>query len=523
MSDGNILIYRNTNTLYALLGVALLLLGFVSWDAILDMIHIWSTREEYGHGFLIPVISILMILQNKDKLEQIEFKGSWLGVFITAFSLIILFVGAASTIFAIMEYAMVFTLFGIAYAFTGNKGMKYIGIPILFLLFMIPLPVFIFRELSASLQLISSQLGVAVIRLFDISVYLEGNVIDLGVYKLQVVEACSGLRYLFPLMSLAFLCAYLFKAPLWKKAIIFLSSMPITVLMNSFRIGMIGVLVEYGGIEQAEGFLHDFEGWIIFMACLAILVLEMWLLNKISGDGRPLQEVFGLEYPDETPENAEFVKRQTQTPLVVVAVLLAVFAGIVASLDARQEIIPDREDLDGIPMVLGEWKGHPNSLEQKYLDVLKLDDYVITDYIKDGQGVNFYVAYYASQRAGESAHSPRSCIPGGGWLIRDLSQKTIKLESAPDKPLEVNRLVIVKGDYKQLVYYWFQQRGRIITNEYLVKWYLLRDSIMENRSDGALVRLTTMSKPGEDLAEADKRIQSLLNELYPDLNKYIPD
>ncbi len=523
MSGDNILIYRNTNALYVLLGVSLLLLGFVSWDAILDMVHIWETREEYGHGFLIPVISILMILQNKDKLEQIEFKGSWLGVFIVLVSLFVLFIGTVSTIFAIVEYAMVFTLFGIAYTFTGAKGMKYIGIPILFLLFMIPLPVFIFRELSANLQLISSQLGVAVIRLFDISVYLEGNVIDLGVYKLQVVEACSGLRYLFPLMSLAFLCAYLFKAPLWKKAIIFLSSMPITVLMNSFRIGMIGVLVEYGGIEQAEGFLHDFEGWIIFMACLAILVLEMWLLNKMSRDSRPLQEVFGLEYPDSTPENAKLVKRQTQMPLIVVTVLMIVFAGIEASLDARKEIIPEREALVGIPMQLGEWHGRPNVIEQKYLDLLKLDDYVITDYIKGNQAVNFYVAYYASQRAGESAHSPRSCIPGGGWLISDLSQKTIKLKSAPEKTLTVNRLVIVKGEYKQVVYYWFQQRGRTITNEYLVKWYLLIDSIMENRSDGALVRLTTMSKPGEDLSEADKRIQSLINELYPTLNKYIPD
>ena len=117
--------------------------------------------------------------------------------------------------------------------------------------------------------------------MFGISVYLEGNVIDLGSYKLQVVEACSGLRYLFPLVSLSFIAAYIYHGAFWKKAIIFLSSIPITVLMNSFRIGVIGVLVEYGGPGQAEGFLHDFEGWIIFMACIAILVLEM----AIPGQG----------------------------------------------------------------------------------------------------------------------------------------------------------------------------------------------------------------------------------------------
>ena len=98
--------------------------------------------------------------------------------------------------------------------------------------------------------------------------------IDLGTYQLQVVEARSGLRYLFPLMSFGFLIAYIYRGPVWQKLIIFLSTIPITVLMNSFRIGVIGVTVEYFGIAAAEGFLHDFEGWIIFMTCLGVLLLK---------------------------------------------------------------------------------------------------------------------------------------------------------------------------------------------------------------------------------------------------------
>lgn len=107
--------------------------------------------------------------------------------------------------------------------------------------------------------------------MFQIPVFLEGNIIDLGVYQLQVVEACSGLRYLFPLMSLGFIAAYFYQAAFWKRAIVFLMTIPITILMNSFRIGVIGVMVDNWGISMAEGFLHDFEGWIIFMACAAIL------------------------------------------------------------------------------------------------------------------------------------------------------------------------------------------------------------------------------------------------------------
>ena len=197
---------------------------------------------------------------------------------------LLFFLGAVATTHTLSQYGLVVTILGVALALLGWKAFKIVMVPLAVLFFMVPLPPFIYNTLSTKLQLISSEIGVAVIRLFGISVYLEGNVIDLGSYKLQVVEACSGLRYLFPLVSLSFIAAYIYKGAFWKKAIIFLSSMPITVLMNSFRIGVIGVLVEYGGPEQAEGFLHDFEGWIVFMACIAILVLEMALLAKIGSD-----------------------------------------------------------------------------------------------------------------------------------------------------------------------------------------------------------------------------------------------
>lgn len=364
----------------------------------------------------------------------------------------------------------------------------------------------------------------AVIRLFDISVFLEGNVIDLGTFKLQVVEACSGLRYLFPLMSLAFLAAYLFQAALWKRAIIFLSSIPVTILMNSFRIGVIGVLVEYGGKEQAEGFLHDFEGWIIFMACTAILVAEMWLLSRIGKDKCPLGETFGLVFPEPTPKDADIQYRHVPKQLFVVVAVLIITAFAGQMVETRKEIISDRTDFSTFPMTLGEWKGRPDKLEQIYLDSLKLDDYIISNYLnEEGQRVNFYIAYYASQRTGESAHSPRACIPGGGWKIDKLTQKQLNLVSTSGVPVSVNRLVIKRGEYSQLVYYWFQQRGRIITNEYLVKWYLFWDSLTKNRSDGSLVRLTTFVKPGEDLADADKTLVDFSRLVVPLLGEYIPE
>ena len=149
--------------------------------------------------------------------------------------------GELSSIYQIIQYGFLFSLFGIIIAMVGLQGLRLVWVPFVYLLFMVPLPTFIYQGLSSALQLISSEIGVSVIRLFGISVFLEGNVIDLGIYQLQVSEACNGLRYLFPLTSFGFLCAVIFQAPWWQRAIVFVSSIPITILMNSFRIGVIGV------------------------------------------------------------------------------------------------------------------------------------------------------------------------------------------------------------------------------------------------------------------------------------------
>ena len=136
----------------------------------------------------------------------------------------------------------------------------------------------------------------ALVRAMGVPVYLEGNVIDLGVYKLQVAEACSGLRYLFPIMSFTYVFAVLYRGPVWHKLVLLLSAVPLAVLMNSFRIGVIGLLVDRHGIGAAEGFLHVFEGWVIFLACIAILFGMAKAMQLVSGDRRRLGEALDLDF-----------------------------------------------------------------------------------------------------------------------------------------------------------------------------------------------------------------------------------
>ena len=136
---------------------------------------------------------------------------------------------------------------------------------------MLPLPDTLYYKFSAFLQLISSEMGVWFLTLLSVPVFLDGNIIDLGTMKLHVAEACSGLRYLFPILSFSYIFAVLYRGPMWHKAVLLISAAPITVFMNSVRIAIGGVLVQEFGVEWLEGFTHFFEGWVIFLACIVIL------------------------------------------------------------------------------------------------------------------------------------------------------------------------------------------------------------------------------------------------------------
>lgn len=499
-------------------------LVFLYFDGLKQMVSWWSNREEYSHGFLIPIITLYLVWQRSDQIRKFELQSAWPALIVVAAGVFLFFLGELSTVYTIVQYSFLVSLYGLIWAFVGTRVFKIISVPLLLLLFMVPFPNFIYNNLSSKLQLISSEIGVAVIRLFGISVFLEGNVIDLGSYKLQVVEACNGLRYLFPLMTLGFIVAYFYHAAFWKRALIFFSTIPITILMNSFRIGVIGVMVDNWGQGMAEGFLHDFEGWVIFMACFGILFLEMWLLMRVTNDDRPLKEVFGIDPPAPLPANATFTARTTPASFYAAFAILLLAIIPALSLTDRTEVTPTRESLSVFPTKIASWYGQFEPMEQVYIDALKFTDYTIINYRNSGTNlVNFYTAYYESQRKGQSAHSPRSCIPGGGWRIESLTQREIPNVTMYGKPLRVNRVVIGLGEHKQLVYYWFQQRGRIITNEYLVKWFVFWDSLTKNRTDGALVRLTIPFRDTQDIEELDAELAKFAQELSTRLPTYVPE
>ena len=493
------------------------------WTGLVSLVDAWG-RPEYSHGWLIPLVAAFLFVRQARLLEPGSAKEeSFAGLLVVAAGLFVGLFGNLVHIPDVITYGFLICLAGFVLILAGTREGIRFWAPWLYLAFMLPLPQFLYLPLSVRLQLISSEIGVAIVSLFGIPVLLDGNVIDLGHYKLQVAEACNGLRYLFPLMSFGFLFAVLYRGPLWHRALIFLSAIPITILMNSVRIAVIGWLVDKYGTEQAEGFLHFFEGWVIFAVCVAILLLLAFLLSRFART-RPLEgPMLDIETRGTGEQLTRLLNVQANRSLAVAAVLVAVTALAWHLAPAQAKVNPPRVPLGQMSMEIGGWDGKPAILDREVERVLGADDYFMGDFQNAAvaQPVNFFIAYYHSLTSGSGLHSPEVCLPTGGWEVSRWQRHEISVPGGQGS-FAVNRAVIQKGLDRALVYYWFEQRGRRLTSDYAVKAYTIWDSLTRARSDGALVRVITPISRTEQDSAADARLSSFLSRALENLPRHVP-
>jgi len=191
------------------------------------------------------------------------------------------------------------------------------------------------------------------------------------------------------------------------------------------------------------------------------------------------------------------------------------WAGGVRSTD----VIPARDHLSALPLELAEWRGRDASpLADDVIAQLGVDEYVNREYVRPGTNpVAVYVGYYASQRTGDTVHSPQNCLPGGGW--RPVERRRVTLV-AGGRPVNVNSLVIQKDLDRQLVYYWYQGRGRVVASDYANKAFLVLDAVRIRRSDGGLVRAITAIATTP--AAAGIELAAFTAMLVPHLDRYLP-
>jgi exosortase D (VPLPA-CTERM-specific) len=512
--------------------LALAALVFLSGGSLASLVSWWQNGEG-SHGWVVPIIIGIILWQRRHRILATDSAPSWWGFAAIVLGLAVLLVDEVAQLRRFGLPALVLIAWGGTLATLGWQGFRLAAVPIAYLLFAMPPPGPLYVWLSLQLQFISSQIGAAMLHLLGISVFLDGNIIDLGVYKMQVAEACSGLRYLFPLTSFAFLCAWMYRAPLWAKGIVLLSVIPITVMTNSARIAMTGVFIEYGSIELAEGFMHLFEGWVIFLVALAILFGLMWLMARLRGDRGSIVDLldFGrLSGGHIQPAGQRASDRAEPASLLglpypwlagVALVLLAV--PVHTALMDRTQVIPARPGLVTLPTQFGEWRGRPSTIDTETREILKSSDYFLGDFGKGGTpaSVNLWIVYYDQQVRNAALHTPKQCLPGGGWEFASHEAIIAPVSNAAGEPFRINRALITNGQRQMLVYYWLEARGGQFASPQLFKASNVRASLFDRRSDGALVRLVTPIMAGESKTEAEARLVEFMTLAYPAFEPHV--
>lgn len=251
-----------------------------------DLAGQWTADENYSHGFVIPLISGYLVWERRRALSECRTQGSPWGYAVLLLALCLLIVGQAATFGYPVRLSFIVVLAGLTLYFAGTQVLRILAFPLAYLLFMIPLPAPVLTKVALPLQLFAARVATSVLDMLNVPVFREGNIIDLAATRLDVVEACSGIRSLIALLALATIFAY-FTQRTWRSRLaLTLSAIPIAVVANAARVALTGLLTQTVGLAAAMGFYHEFSGLLIFAVAFGLMVATGLVMSRVEPEAR---------------------------------------------------------------------------------------------------------------------------------------------------------------------------------------------------------------------------------------------
>jgi exosortase len=241
------------------------------WHTLVRLFLQWGNDQNFSHGYFVPLFSGFVIWQERDRLTRIKLRPSWSGLLLVVLGLVVLILGQMGVELFLMRSSLLILAAGLVVLFAGWSFFRAVFFPWAFLFLMIPIPAIIFNQITFPLQILASKIAAATLPWFGVPVLRQGNVMVLASQILQVAEACSGVRSLMSLATLAIIYGYLMEKRLLIRYVLALASVPIAVAANSFRIITTGLMVQYWDPDKAEGYFHTSWGWIVFVISLLML------------------------------------------------------------------------------------------------------------------------------------------------------------------------------------------------------------------------------------------------------------
>ena len=264
--------------------IALIALALIAvyYSVAFKLLQDWYEIPDYSHGFLVPLFSIFLIWDQRKTLSALPVKPTWGGLPLVVVALSVLILGVYGVELFTSRISFILLISGLVWTFLGAAWLKQLRFPILVLLLAIPFPNIIFNQITFPLQLLASSVASGILTLLGVPVLHEGNVIELPVMKLEVAEACSGIRSLMSLFTLAVFYGYFLEKSTTRRVILALASVPIAVAANALRIVGTGLCVQYWDPVKALGFFHEFSGWVMFVISLGFLYLVHRLMHLVQ-------------------------------------------------------------------------------------------------------------------------------------------------------------------------------------------------------------------------------------------------
>jgi len=244
------------------------------------LVQQWNNDEDMGHGFFVPVIAAYIAWQKRDKLLGRQLKPNYLGLVLVVFAAVQMYIGTLGAELFLARTAIVEAIVGIVLVLGGTYALRVMAFPLVVLCFMVPLPAVIYNRITFPLQIFASQVAAFVLELLGTPVLRDGNVLELPSQRLNVVEACSGIRSLLSLTFLSLVYGYFFDNKSWMRIALFVATVPIAIIANAGRVTLTGVMSEINA-DLAHGTAHTASGWVIFMIALAIMVVVHQIINRV--------------------------------------------------------------------------------------------------------------------------------------------------------------------------------------------------------------------------------------------------
>ena len=265
-------------------GLVLAGLAILYRDVVPELVRAWGTDDNYSHGYLVPLIAGYLAWERRHRFLATPSRPSLFGLAVVAGSILVLALGILGVELFLTRISLLGVSAGVVLFLFGWARLWVMAFPLAMLLLMIPLPAIVFNQIAFPLQLIASQFGENVIRAFDIPVLREGNVLILANITLEVAEACSGIRSLISLLTLGIVFGYVSDTRQWVRVAIASSTIPVAILSNGARVAGTGIAAHFYGSAAAEGFLHEFSGWLVFVAAFAMMLLLQRLIVFTAPD-----------------------------------------------------------------------------------------------------------------------------------------------------------------------------------------------------------------------------------------------